>query len=153
LVDGRNVFITTSEALMKSGRFTIDGARLKEDWGSGALASYTGGCVLLNGAVYAVSQQGKLTCMDWETGRKRWDKPGFDEHGSLIATADGYLFVQTGKRGDLVVAKASADQYQEVARARVFDGDGKTFTAPALAGGRVWCRSYAGEVVCVGWRD
>ncbi len=31
---------------------------------------------------------------------------------------------------------------------RVFQNERDTFTAPVLANGRLYCRSYAGEVVC-----
>lgn len=37
--------------------------------------------------------------------------------------------------------------YSELRHAKVFTGEPETFTPPVLASGRIYCRSYAGEVV------
>jgi outer membrane protein assembly factor BamB len=66
--------------------------------------------------------------------------------------ADGKLLVQTSKSGELVVVEATPVGYRELRRAKVFLRDEATFTAPVLANGRVYCRSYAGEVVCLDLR-
>lgn len=151
LVDGGRVFITTSEQHKHSARFAIEGKTLREEWNSRQFMSYTGGCVLVGGHLYGVSQRGMLTCVDWQTGKQLWTQAGFGEHGSLIA-ADGKLMVQTGRSGELVIVEASPQAYGELRRMKVFDGDAATFTAPVLANGRIYCRSYAGEVVCVDLR-
>ena len=75
-------------------------------------------------------------------------KRGFGEHGSLIA-ADGKLLVQTYRSGELVVIDAAPAAYRELRRVKVFDGDPTSFTPPVLAHGRIYCRSYDGEVVCL----
>jgi outer membrane protein assembly factor BamB len=147
VADGK-VFITTSEQYPRCARYSIRGGALKLDWESTKLNSYTGSCVLVGGHLYGVSRGGLLRCLDWKTGAEKWSRRGFGQFGALIA-ADGKLIVQTSETGEVVVAEASAAGYKELRRAKVFRGEAVTFTAPSLAGGRLYCRSYAGEVVCL----
>ncbi len=151
LVHDGKVFVTTAEQYHRCARFTIDGGRLKPDWSSAKMKSYTGGCVLVGGHVYGVSTPGILKCLDWETGAEKWGQRGFGNHGALT-TADNKLLVQTSDGGELVVVEAAPGAYRELRRATVFAREENTFTAPVLANGRVYCRSYAGEVVCLDLR-
>jgi outer membrane protein assembly factor BamB len=160
--DGR-LFVTTSEQHRRCARFSIDGAGRNEDarngdapngngptedWSNEDLACYTGGCVLLEDCLYAVNQRGILKCLDWDTGRVHWQERGYDERGSLIA-ADDLLLIQTGASGELAVVRATPDGHDELRRIAVFTDNGDTFTAPVLSNGRIYCRSYAGDVVCL----
>jgi hypothetical protein len=52
--------------------------------------------------------------------------------------------------GELLVAEASPKGFKELARAKVLDG--KCWTMPVVANGRAYCRSQAGELVCVDLR-
>jgi hypothetical protein len=92
-----------------------------------------------------------LKCIDAATMQEKWNKPEFA--ASLIA-ADDKLFMIT-MNGELVVAKASPESYQEVARARIFDssesGKDGIWTAPSLSKGRLYCRGYE-TVVCLDLR-
>jgi hypothetical protein len=65
----------------------------------------------------------------------------------LIAAGDA-LLVQTGASGDLVIVAVVPAGYRELRRVRVFEENGHTFTPPVLANGRIYCRSYEGEIVC-----
>jgi len=152
--DGK-VFITSAERYRQAARFTIipspDGGSvgtLRQDWSTPRVAGYTGGAVLLDGFIYLVDSNGILKCVAWDSGETKWNQRGFDARGTLVA-ADGKLLVQTGESGELIVVAADASGFRELRRMRVFEHDGRTFTAPVLANGRVYCRSYGGEVVCV----
>ncbi|MEL6823179.1 MAG: hypothetical protein AAFP70_15575, partial [Calditrichota bacterium] len=68
---------------------------------------------------------------------------GFGE-GSLIY-ADGHLLV-LGDKGTLAVVEATADEYRETGSAKVLDG--KSWTVPALAGGKLFLRNEK-EIVCL----
>lgn len=39
--------------------------------------------------------------------------------------------------------------YRKLRRVKIFTGSAATFTAPVLSGGRLYCRSYAGEIACL----
>jgi outer membrane protein assembly factor BamB len=148
LVDGGRVFVTSAEQYVRCARFTVQGAALEEDWAHTRLASYTGGCVLVDGHLFGITKAGLLKCLDWQTGEEHWAQRGFGGHGSLIA-AGGKLLLQASDRGELMVADAVPAGYRELRRFKVFAGEPATFTAPSLAQGRIHCRSYAGEVVCL----
>jgi len=47
----------------------------------------------------------------------------------------------------LVVAEASADRFRQLARTKVLDG--RCWTMPVLSGGRIYCRNYEGDLVCL----
>lgn len=148
VVDGGHVFVTSAETHLQGTRFTIRGGTLAQDWSNNKLSIYTGGCVLLDGCLYGIHKNGILRCLDWERGEERWAQRGFGEHGSLIA-ADGKLLVQTYRTGELVVVEATPAGYRELRRMKVFADEASSFTPPVLAQGRIYCRSYDGEVVCL----
>ena len=146
--DGR-VFATSGYEYKHCARLVLGQGELKPDWQGNALCSHTGGCVLLDGNLYGVhTESGELRCVDWNTGQVRWAKGGFGKHGTLMA-AGGNLIVQTSSTGRVVAVDAAPGGYRELRSARVFEGPRDTFTVPVLAGGRLYCRSYKGEVVCL----
>ncbi len=150
IVHGDKVFLTTSEQLKRGARFSIAGNTLHEDWSSGDMASYTGGMVLLGDLLFGIDfkKRGRLVCVDWNTGREKWSQGGFGQHAALIA-AGGNLLVQTSDSGEIVVVAATADGYRERRRQRLFSDNAKTFTMPVIANGKIYCRSYSGNVVCL----
>jgi outer membrane protein assembly factor BamB len=148
--EGR-AFITSAEQHRQCALVDFRaGGAAKLVWSNNSLTSYTGGCVLLDSHLYGVDtkKRGRLVCLDWETGKERWSHPGFGEHATLVAAGDA-LLVQTSDAGELVVVRAKPEKYDELRRARVFPEGTKTFTAPVVANGRVYCRSYEGAVVCL----
>jgi outer membrane protein assembly factor BamB len=148
VVVGNSIFVTSAETHLQGTRFSIRGNALVEDWSNNKLSVYTGCCVYLDGFLYGVNKSGILRCLDWERGEERWAQRSFGEHGSLMA-ADGKLLVQTYQTSELVVVNATPDAYRELRRVKVFSDDSTSFTPPVLANGRIYCRSYEGEVVCL----
>lgn len=87
-----------------------------------------------------------LTCISAATGERAWQELRFGK-GNLIA-ADGKLFISTMK-GELVVARASPQAYEEIGRSTVI---GTTRQAPALSGGLLYLRDDK-EIVCFDVRE
>jgi outer membrane protein assembly factor BamB len=145
--DGR-VFVTSAQEYRQAARFTIQGDTLRQDWTTNRVAGYTGSAVLLGTHIYLVDSNGILKCIDWNTGKEIWAQRGFDERGTLIAAEDK-LIVQTGASSKLIIAAADPTKYRELRQSQVFNDNPETFTMPVLANGRIYCRSYAGEVVCL----
>lgn len=81
--------------------------------------------------------RGEFRCVDPVTGEVHWstDRVG---HASVIH-ADGKLIL-FNDRGELLLARPSADGYDELARTRVFEGE-ICWTAPALHRNRLFLRS------------
>jgi outer membrane protein assembly factor BamB len=148
LIHEGRIFITTAEQHLRCARFSIGNGKVTEDWSNRNLTSYTGSCVLVDGFIYAVNKLGRLKCLDWNTGEEKWSQAGFGTFGTLMA-ADGKLIVQTSREGDLVIVEATPAGYRELRRAKAFAKEADTFTVPVLSNGRLYCRSYAGELVCL----
>ncbi|MBE3071186.1 MAG: PQQ-binding-like beta-propeller repeat protein [Planctomycetes bacterium] len=143
--DGK-VFITSGQEYRKCARLSIRGSKADKDWETRALGSNTGQCVYLNGYVYGVDCSRKtLVCVNWNDGARVWEQKGFGAYGNLMA-ADGRLLVQSNE-GRLVIVQADPAGYRELRRADALVGE--TFTAPVLANGRIYCRDYEGNVVCL----
>lgn len=104
--------------------------------------------VLWDGYLYGFDGQvggsGKLTCLDLKSGQVQWAQAGLGT-GSLML-ADGKLIV-LGEAGRLVIAVASPEGYTESGAAQILNG--KCWTVPVLANGRIYARNAAGDLVCV----
>jgi outer membrane protein assembly factor BamB len=104
--------------------------------------------MLLDGYLYGMDNVGgagpitHLTCVDAATGKRKWQVARFGK-GNLIC-ADGKLFIVTMK-GELVVARATPDKYDEIGRATVLES---VRQAPALSEGRLYMRDDK-NIVCV----
>jgi outer membrane protein assembly factor BamB len=94
-----------------------------------------------------------LTCMDVRTGEVRWarkDSRGNEfVKGSLIL-ADGKLLI-LGETGRLALAEATPEEYKEVARMKIFEGQRK-WAPPVLAHGKLYLRDET-EVKCLDLRE
>jgi len=119
-----------------------------EIWRTRELRNQFNSSVLIDGYLYGIdgdtTSDTALKCVELESGETQWSKEGFGS-GSLIAAA-GRLIV-LGDGGELVVAPVSPEGFVPTAGANVLDD--KCWTAPTLAGGRIYCRSAEGEIVCV----
>lgn len=72
------------------------------------------------------------------------------EYSTLIA-ADGKLIIMESN-GTLRIAEASPAAYREFSSADVLAGANRPrrfVTAPVLCGGLIYCRNYAGDLVCI----
>ena len=91
--------------------------------------------VLHDGYVYGLDE-GILTCLDVNTGARKW-KGGRYGYGQVLV-ASGHLIVLSDT-GELALVKASPDAYTEVAKFAALDG--KTWNYPAIAGGKLFVRN------------
>lgn len=91
--------------------------------------------VLHNGYVYGLDE-GILTCLDVNTGERKW-KDGRYGYGQVLL-AFGHLII-TSDKGEVSLVKASPDKYTEVARFTALEG--QTWNYPAIASGRLLVRN------------
>lgn len=88
-------------------------------------------------------------CVDWNTGNIVWEK---SDMGGVSVTAAGGKLIMLDLSGTLRIAEATPSGYKELAAADVLRGAKRprTFpTPPAFCDGRIYCRNYAGDLVCV----
>ncbi len=87
-------------------------------------------------------------CIDWASGKVVWQKDV--KYVSLIAADRKLIMLELN--GTLQIAEASPSGYRELSSADVLEGAKKPWTfvsPPALCDGRLYCRNFAGDLVCV----
>lgn len=119
------------------------GVGVEEIWRSRVLKSTFATTIHRDGHLYGFDKA-TLKCIEAETGKEKWLGRGYGV-GNLIY-ADGHLIVLSD-RGELALVEATPAEFREVAKAKVLEG--RTITPPSLAGGKLYVRNNADEIVCV----
>jgi outer membrane protein assembly factor BamB len=79
-----------------------------------------------------------LTCVDVQTGRRRW-KEGRYGSGQVLLLGDQPLLLVVGEGGEVALVAADPDKHQELGRFQAFEG--KTWNHPVIAHGRLYVRN------------
>lgn len=128
----------------------LAGDKLEVVYENRNMCNHMNNCVLWNGHLYGFDGNShnrrlvQLVCMDFATGKVAWKRRGLG-CGSLFLS-DGKLIL-LGDEGELVVAKAQPDKYEDLAHAQVIEG--RCWTVPILSHGKLYCRNADGDVVCL----
>jgi len=131
------------------------GAQPRVAWQSRELSNDVFSSIILNGHIYGFDlhdfqprgtrpARGRFKCIELATGRVRWatDRTGH----AMVITADGKLILFS-ERGVLILARATPEKYEELARTRVFEGE-ICWTQPTLSRGRLYVRNQK-QAACV----
>jgi outer membrane protein assembly factor BamB len=120
-------------------------------WKNRVLRTQLNPAVLVGKHLYGVdgdtTEKATLKCVEIETGKQVWAEPNFGSGGVIVA--DNKL-IALAARGELMVAPATPDGFKPTARAQILGG--KSWTAPVLANGIVYCRNSKGDIVAVDLR-
>jgi outer membrane protein assembly factor BamB len=147
LVDGDRVFISSGYG-KGAALLTLGAGEPGIAWQGKVMRNQMNPSVLIDGHVYGVDGNDReptsFKCVELATGAEKWAEP--IKAGGSVTAADGKLIVLAGD-GELIVAPASPDGFKPTARARILDG--KCWTVPVLANGRICARNAEGRVVCV----
>jgi outer membrane protein assembly factor BamB len=147
VVAGDQVFLSSGYN-KESALFTMAEGEPTAVWRNKSLRNQINSSVLLDGFLYGfdgdTSSRARFKCVDWKTGAVRWEDETYG-CGALTAAA-GKLIVLSDK-GELAVGPASPEKFRPTARAQVLDG--KCWTVPVLANGRIYCRGAEGDLACV----
>ncbi len=129
----------------------VTGSSPKILWRNKEMTNQFATCILWDGHLYGVIAEEPrgdgIKCMDWATGKVKWHQPKL--RFCNLSAADGRLVILTEK-GELVIAEASPEKYVELARTHILGGS--AWTAPSLAGCRLFARNCKGDVACVDLR-
>jgi len=151
VVDVTKVFVTAGRRF-GGALFDVSGDT-RPLWEQEGLSSHWHTSVLLNGFLYgpdgnnsegAGRSPTSLRCLDWKTGEIKWTEPKLEFNG--LISVGGKLLVLT-EMGQLVLVEASPAGYKELGSTQVIEG--RAFTAPAFADGKVYLRNTKGDVVCL----
>jgi len=124
-------------------------------WKTGAMSNDVMSSILVGDCIYGfdlLDQQppgskparGSFKCIGIEDGNVCWSTDATG-HASVLA-ADGKLFL-LNESGEVILARATPERYDELARARVIKS-GLCWTPPTLHRGRLYLRNHR-EAVCV----
>ena len=116
--------------------------------GNKPLANHWSTPIVKDGHLYGLFQfkeygSGPMKCIDLVNGTVKWEQPGFGP-GQVISA--GGQVIALSDAGELVLIDAKPDAYKQLARADVLDG--KCWSTPVLANGRIFARSTK-EAVCL----
>jgi len=108
------------------------------------------------GGPFSVSRSATLRCLDLITGKLRWEAPlgsdRYQKRSVQLITAAGKLIILSDM-GILSIADASPDGYREISRCDVLaeekEGYRNFATPPVLCNGKIYCRDYGGELICI----
>jgi len=146
VVRDKRIFISSGYGMgCALTELTDDG--LKVLWKNTNMKNHSGTSMLWQDSLYGFDGQmdeGVLRCIDFATGESRWSKD--DVKAGSLMLADGKLIIMSSK-GDLIAADASPAGYKELGHTHVLEG--RCWTMPVLSGGRIYCRSHQGDLVCV----
>jgi outer membrane protein assembly factor BamB len=139
--DGK-VFISSNYGTGAAVFRLTDSEEPETVWKEKTMQNHISTSVLYEGHLYGFSEA-RLRCVEFETGKVKWDKIGLGK-GTLVI-ADGHLIV-LGDHGELVLAEASPEKFDEVSKCHVLDKDKLSWTVPVLSGGRLFIRNENGLV-------
>jgi outer membrane protein assembly factor BamB len=125
--------------------FTLRRDGLDEHWQHQDFLNWMNSSVLWQGHVYGMDAKKKsLQCLELETGAIQWEVKGMGL-GSLMM-ADGKL-ITLSDSGKLQIGPASPKGFEVTGSMQILEG--KCWTVPVLANGRIYARNAAGKLVCI----
>jgi outer membrane protein assembly factor BamB len=148
IFDNGHLFLSsgykTGSAVYKLSRA---GEKLKADnvWGGikQVLLGKFQSAVLHDGHLYC-SDEKRLACVEFLAGKQVWEVKRIDDgprpKDSTLVLAEGHLFIQI-ENGDFVITPATPEGYKPTAEFKTFDG--KCWTVPTLANGRMYVRDMS----------
>jgi outer membrane protein assembly factor BamB len=149
LLTGDTLLVSTGHGLGTS-LFTLGDGAPELRWNTTVLGNHLNTSVLHEGHYYGFDGRvnkdgGHLGCLDAATGKELWSTP---IRGSLIRAGNRLIIITL--TGELVIAAAQPQAYQELARTQVLGGT--CWTAPTLSDGRLYVRNAKGDLVCLDLR-
>jgi outer membrane protein assembly factor BamB len=134
------VFVSTSEdgfgGRMVEVKSSEGAFETEEIWAERLMRNHFNSSVVVGDHLYGFDN-GTLRCLDAATGRARWARRGFGK-GSLIAVGDRLIVLSDA--GLVALVEASPVGYVEHGRRQAMSG--RSWTAPSLAGGRLYLRDF-----------
>ena len=125
--------------------FRMQAGKLVRIWSHKEMQNWLSTSILWQGHIYGVdTKDGALKCLDFQTGAVKWAHEGLG--AGSVTLAAGKLIALSDK-GRLTIANASPAGYTELAAAQILEG--KCWTVPVLANGRIYARNAEGELVCI----
>jgi outer membrane protein assembly factor BamB len=149
LVHGSRIFVSTGYN-RGCALFEFSGDSLQQIYTSKDMSNHMSNCVLLGDYLYGfdgnthTGQTRLLKCLEFGTGTERWSQAGL---GIGAICASGERLIILSEKGELVIAAATPEKFTPLKRAQV--STGRHWNVPVLAGGFIYVRNAAGNLVAI----
>ena len=134
------IFLSTSDDSFGGHMIRVtsaeEGFATTEVWSERLMRNHFNTSVLVEGHLFGFDN-GTLRAIDAATGEKKWAKRGFGK-GSVVAAED--LLVVLSDFGLVALVRATPERYEELGRSQVMEG--RSWTAPSIANGRLYLRDF-----------
>jgi outer membrane protein assembly factor BamB len=162
LIFNNKVFITQYHK--ENGCFLLDigGEEPKVLWKNLNMHSEISSPVMIDGYIYGCRGGPdpvfySLLCLNVETGEVMWEedlktKEELYKPKTVSLMAAGGKLIILEDDGTLHVAEATPSAYKEISSCDVLEGERKFrqfWTPPVLCNGKIYCRNYAGDLLCI----
>ena len=149
LAFGDHVFCSTAydtgAALLK-----LDGSGAREQYFLPAktFQSHHGGFVRVGDFVYGGSghNAGDPTCIEWKTGKLRWQQKQLGKGSGSVTAADGRLYF-LWEDGTAALIEADPKAYRLAGQFQLPEQDGPAWAHPIVAGGKLYLR-WSAKLFC-----
>jgi len=128
-----------------SALLKLDGSNVTELWRNDVFRCRMNAPVLKDGYLYGFDETNKVKCVKFDTGQLAWSQKGLG-YGTLTIAGD--KLVVLSEKGQLVIAKATPDEFKAINKAQVLPA-GKCWAVPVVANGKIYATNHKGNVVCV----
>lgn len=145
VVDAQSLLIGTAEEKgTRSLQINRNGDTwdVREEWTTKAFRPYFNDFTFHKGYCYGFDGD-QLKCIDAHTGLQRWKGKRFG--GQVLLIADMDALVVLSEKGDVILAKADPNGFEEIAQFKAIKG--KTWNHPVIANGKLFVRNGA-EAAC-----
>jgi outer membrane protein assembly factor BamB len=129
------IFITSGydhPAIMLS--LSADGRSVSLKWTNADFDNHLGGVVKVGDFIYGSNwlnnTAGNWMCVDWETGKTRYETKWYCK-GSIIS-ADGLLYCYEEKSGNLALVKPSPEKFDLISSFKISKGKGPHWAHPTI---------------------
>jgi hypothetical protein len=139
LVRGNYVFVSAGYnqgcALVRVVKNNDDSLEARIVYKNNLMRNHFSSSVVYGEHIYGIDE-GYLTCLPLRKGRPRAWKEGKFHRGTLLVAGDHLIVL--GENGNLALVEPTPEEYREKALYKV--SDGRCWTVPALAQGRLYIR-------------
>lgn len=121
-------------------------------WVNRESCSNNGSPVAIDGYIYVCqdgiqSGLGSLRCLDAKNGEILWEE-ALEGKPITLSASEGKLII-LDSQGRLFIAEALLYGYKEISSCDVADGARLFWTPPVLYKGKIYCRNFYGDLICI----
>jgi outer membrane protein assembly factor BamB len=155
VVFDNKVFISSSETNSQGVLLDIKGNKPRVLWQNENMNNHISTSVYIDGYLYGIvgayfpsTRDCTFRCIDVKTGEVMWEQ---EMGGASLMAADGKLIILE-ENGILHIAEATPSSYKKISSRIIHENEEmppKYWTPPVLYKGKIYCRNFYGDLICI----